>query len=341
MPSWQRSRLSRFSPVARTWFYDPFHHGGLYLVAPVLPFRPMLSDRPYMRGDYQRERTSVLTWLISAIVAGFVLQLLLGQPWIPDGSRMMNGLALSVPALRSGWLWTLFTYSFLHDPHFIPHVAVNLFILYLLGRELLPMLGRKRFLALYGTATVVGGLAWTAVHWHGMGDHQLVGATAAIDALFIVFACFFPDQELNFLLFFLFPVTLRPKYIAGALVAFDLVSLVFCELPNIALPYDIKLASSAHLGGMLTGFIYYRFVYDTNWFGPGSRAPDLALPRWLKRDKKPITPALPAPAAPSTPEEIRAQVDRILDKINSQGFGALTAEEKRILDDAREVLSRR
>jgi len=33
-------------------------------------------------------------------------------------------------------------------------------------------------------------------------------------------------------------------------------------------------------------------------------------------------------------------VDRILDKINSKGFGALTPEEKRLLDDAREQLSR-
>jgi membrane associated rhomboid family serine protease len=300
----------------------------------------MLSDRPYMRGDYQRERTSVLTWLISAIIAGFVLQLLLGQPWVRDGSSMMSALTLSVPALRSGWIWTMLTYSFLHDPHFIPHVALNLFMLYLLGRELLPMLGPKRFLGLYASATLAAAVTWTAVHWRFAGNHELMGATATIDALFIVFACFFPNQELNFLLLFLFPVTLKPKYIAGALVAFDLFSLIFWELPGAALPYDIAIASSAHLGGMLTGFVYYRFVYDTHWFGPGGRAPEVELPRWLKRAKKPV-PALPPPNAPATPEEIRAQVDRILDKINSQGLGALTAEEKRILDEARDVLSRR
>jgi hypothetical protein len=40
-------------------------------------------------------------------------------------------------------------------------------------------------------------------------------------------------------------------------------------------------------------------------------------------------------------EDLRAEVDRILDKINSDGFGALTADEKRLLDDARDLLSRR
>jgi membrane associated rhomboid family serine protease len=293
-----------------------------------------------MRGDYQRERTSVLTWLICAIIAGFILQLLLGQPWMGDGSEMMRVLTLSVPALRAGWVWTLLTHSFLHDPHFIFHIAGNLFILYLLGRELLPMLGPRRFLGLYTAATLIGGLTWTAVHWRFGGNHELMGATAAIDALFIVFACFFPNQELNFLLLFLFPVTLKPKYIAAALVAFDLFSLVFWELPGLALPYEIKIASSAHLGGMLTGFVYYRFVYDSNWFGAGACVPEIELPRWLKRSKKSAALAPLVPVA-ATPEDIRAQVDRILDKINSQGFGALTVEEKRILGDARDVLSRR
>jgi hypothetical protein len=54
------------------------------------------------------------------------------------------------------------------------------------------------------------------------------------------------------------------------------------------------------------------------------------------------------PAAPAayqvnlgSREDLRAEVDRILDKINSQGFGALTADEKRLLDEAKDLLSRR
>ena len=34
----------------------------------------MLQDRPYMRDSYERRRTSVLTWLMSAIVAAYVMQ---------------------------------------------------------------------------------------------------------------------------------------------------------------------------------------------------------------------------------------------------------------------------
>jgi hypothetical protein len=38
---------------------------------------------------------------------------------------------------------------------------------------------------------------------------------------------------------------------------------------------------------------------------------------------------------------LRAEVDRILDKINSQGFGSLSADEKRVLDEAKDLIGRR
>lgn len=304
----------------------------------------MLSDRPYMRGDYQRERTSVLIWLISAIIAGFVIQFLLGTTWLRQTSQVADSLGLSIPALRSWKLWTLLTHAFLHDTRFVFHVVGNVFLLYLIGRELLPMLGSRRFLGLFAATTIVGGLAWALVHWQFGGTQVHLGATAAVWGLFIVFACFFPNQELSFLLLFLFPVTLKPKHVAWTLVAFDLVSLVFWEIPGMRLPYGATIASSAHLGGMLTGFAYYRFVFDAHWFGRSSPDKELELPRWLKRpSKKPVATA-PASAplnTPPAPENIRAEVDRILDKINSQGFAALSPEEKQLLAEARDQITRR
>lgn len=297
-----------------------------------------------MRDDYRRERTSVLTWLISAIIAGFVLQFVLSLPTLRTAGQMEQFLALSIPTLQQGWVWTLLTHPFLHSTEFIFHVIVNCLLLYFLGRELLPMLGARKFLGLFVAASVVGGLAWTAVHWR-LGSAQYIGATAAIDALFVVFACFFPNQQLNFLLFFLFPVTVTPKHLAFVLVGIEVLGLTIYEIAGAKLPFDITLASSAHLGGMLTGFLYYRFVHDAYWLiGSPDRA-EIELPRWLKRSRKKPAPAVvrdePAAAVPSSPQDIRAEVDRILDKINSQGLGALTPEEKRVLDDAKALLSRR
>lgn len=303
----------------------------------------MLSDRPYMRGDYQREKTSALTWLLSAIIAGFILQVILGASWLSGaGDRLDNLMALTIPGFQNGWAWTLFSHSFLHSPTFIFHVVVNCLMLYFLGRELMPMLGTKRFLGLYVAATVIGGLAWLAVHWR-FGSGQLIGATAAIDALFIVFACFAPNKQMNFLLFFIFPVTIRPKHIAAFLAAVDVFLLLVYELPGAKLPFEMEMASSAHLGGMLTGLLYFRFIHNATWFNPEDR-PAAVLPRWTKGTKRAAsaTPVFEIESESVSPSrrDIRAEVDRILDKINSQGLSALTAEEKRVLDDAKDLLSR-
>jgi hypothetical protein len=204
------------------------------------------------------------------------------------------------------------------------------------------MLGTRRFLGIYAVATVVGGLAWAAVHWR-FGSGELIGATAAVQALFILFACFFPNQPLNFLLFFVVPVTLKPKHLAWFLAAVDVFILAVYEIPGAKLPFDMVISSSAHIGGMLTGLFYYRFVHEASWFNPLDR-PDADLPRWIKRAKRaaPTSEAFEVNVTPpSSREDIRAEVDRILDKINSDGFAALTADEKRVLDEAKHLLSRR
>lgn len=306
----------------------------------------MLSDRPYMRGDYEREKTSVLTWLISAVVAGFLVQLILGSAWVGGGERVEQFMALSIQALKDGRVWTVLSHGLLHST-FPLHVVFNVLALYFLGRELLPMLGGRRFLGVVAAATIVGGLAWSAVHWSDVTTEAHVGITAAVYALFTIFACFFPNQQLPFLLFFVIPVTLRPKHIAAFLVGLGLLGLIVYEIQDTALPHGMVVASSAHLGGMLTGFLYYRFVHDTRWpFASPDRA-EVELPRWLKRTRK-VTTSAPAyqvnfeVAPPARDKEnIRAEVDRILDKINSDGFGALTLEERRMLDDAKHLLSRR
>ena len=294
----------------------------------------MLSDRTYMRDHYPRERASVLAWLISAIVAGFVLQLVFERILEMPGA-LEHYFGLSAGGLRAGRVWTLASYGFLHDTRNLLHIVGNLLGLYFLGRVLLPMLGATRFLVLYAALVVVGGAAWAAVNWQVAGS--VVGASAGVAGLFVVFACFYPNQPVTFLLFFILPVTLKPKYIAVAFLLTDLAGCLCYEVMGVPSPFGF--AHSAHLGGMAAGWIYYRYIHDANWQLPGRRT-DIELPKWMKKAAK-----APAPAAfqvnTGSPGDLRAEVDRILDKINSQGFGALSADEKRILDEAKDLLSRR
>jgi membrane associated rhomboid family serine protease len=296
----------------------------------------MLQDRPYMRDSYDRPRTSVVTWLISAIVAVFLVQSLLAHFAPATGYGFDGVLGLSAPALKSGFAWTLVTYGFLHDTAI--QVLVYVLAIYFIGREVLPILGARRFIGFYASALAAGGLAWTAIHWRH--PEVLFGASAAVWALGILYACFYPNREVSLLLFFILPVTFKPKHLAYVMVAVDLFGCVFYEMLGSASPFGIA-AHSAHLGGMAAAWIYFRYMHDTTWGFTRARA-DIELPRWVKqRTAKAAAPAPTYSVNIGGRGHLRAEVDRILDKINSDGFGSLSAEEKKLLDEARDLIGRR
>ena len=293
----------------------------------------MLSDRQYMRHDYDRQTTSVVTWILCAMVSGFVLQNVFDR-WL--GSNAFTLLfALSPTGMRHGYAWTALTYTVLHGG--ILHLLGNGLGIFLLGRELAPLLGTRRFLSVYLAAAATGGAFWLACHLAG-GGAVLVGASGCLAALFIVFACFYPDREITFLVFFVLPVTLKPKLLAWILLGVDLLGFLFSELPGGN--FDTGIAHSAHLGGMLAGWVYFRFFHANNGW---DRAPSLSieLPAWLRKKAVLSANSFKTKVQIKRQSDLRAQVDGILDKINSQGFGALTDEEKRTLDEAKDLLSRK
>lgn len=307
----------------------------------------MLSDRPYMRDDYPKEKTSTLLWLLCAIFGAFVLEYVLWSSYATK-SQLINGLAVTVRGLSEWRVWTVATYWMLHDVSNLLHVGTVLAALYLLGREMTPLLGNRRIVTVFAGALITGGLAWTAVHWRLANtvagrDDMLIGATPGIYGLIALYAALYPNREFSFLALFV-PVTLKPKHVAVALFVADLFMLGFYEFRGLRAPG--AYAASAHLGGMLAGWVYYRYIYqpDSSLF----QAPVLRVPSWLKknsaRGEKPLPPPAPPPRSETSvadPATLRAEVDRILDKINSHGLGSLTADEKRLLDEAKDLISRR
>lgn len=297
----------------------------------------MLQDRPYMHGNYERRRKSVLTWLISAIAAVYVVQSVLAHV-SGIGVGLEHALALTPSGIRAGRVWTLVTYGFLHDTGNLLQVLSYLLAVFFLGREVLPILGARRFLAFYAGALVAGGLSWTALHWGQPAI--LIGGSAGVAALVVLFACFYPNREITLLFFFL-PISFKPKHLACLLLALDLSGLVIYEIIGAASPFGIA-AHSAHLGGMAAGWIYFRYIHDAGW-GLSRGSAEIELPRWLRqrRSSKAEAPAPTYSVNIGGPGLLRAEVDRILDKINSDGLHSLSAEEKKVLDDARDLIGRR
>ena len=292
----------------------------------------MLSDRPYMNENYPRERTSAHIWLIAIIGAAFVLELVLLSPWWPAGQKLVSDLVLTTTSLRAGHLWTPLSHALIHDNSNPFHILFIACSLYFLGRELTPVLGSKRLLVVFFTSLLTGALVWTAVHWVNGGAH--FGATAGVLGLFVVLAGVYPDHQLSFLLV---PVALRPKHLIFGLLFLDLFGLVLYEILGSPAPFG--LAPSAHLGGMLAGWVYYRFFHSHDGWDRASFSL-FKMPAWLRRRSQAKAPTPGVKFNLNQRSGLRSEVDRILDKINSQGFGSLTHEEKRLLDEAKDLLSR-
>jgi membrane associated rhomboid family serine protease len=299
----------------------------------------MFPDRPYLRDDYPRRGRAALTWLLCAIAAGFVMEAVFTRLLPVNQSLFTHVFTLTWSGLREWRLWQLVTYAFVHpvqDALSVLQVGFNLLCLYLIGREIETLLSTKRFLWFYLGATLVGAIAWTGIHYRF--DSVLYGAWPGIAACITLFACLHPRQELS-LLFFFIPLRFLAKHIVWGLLAYDLIGFAFWEA--LGRKSAIGENHSAHLGGMLAGFLYHRFVHLREWRNPDGNTA-IELPSWLRKSRK-------AAAATggsfklnlTTREDLAAEVDRILDKINSEGFGALTPEEKRLLDDARDQLSQR
>jgi len=288
----------------------------------------MIYDRPYMRSDFGRREVSVLAWIIGITIGTFVVQTIF-RVWFKS-PFVESILALSQDSMEDGFIWSLVTYGFLHAGPL--HLLINLLVAFFLGRELLPILGPARFVGLYLGAILMGGLTWLAVSFTYTGG-LLLGASAGVFGLLIAFACFFPNKPITFLLFFIIPITIKPKYLALILLGVAVFGLLFQELPG-----NDYVAHSAHLGGMLAGWLYFRYVHQRTGEFANVR-PNIEVPRWFRR--KTVTPTQNRYRVNVTrPEDVRAEVDRILDKINHSGFGSLTQREKKILDEARDTLNR-
>lgn len=152
--------------------------------------------------------------------------------------------ALSEQATANGWWWTAVTSGFLH---FGPiHLLVNMFTLYVFGRNVEQALGRARFGAIYGIS-LLGGSA--AVLWFGLENTITVGASGAIFGLIGAELVLFLKLKLN-------PTSLLVIIGVNVVASFTLSGISWL----------------GHLGGFVTGaLVTAGFVYAPELLPKGTR----------------------------------------------------------------------
>jgi membrane associated rhomboid family serine protease len=227
--------------------------------------------------------------------------------------------------------WTLVSSIFLHYGFF--HVLWNMVGLYIFGRIIGDLAGDNKILPLYIFGGIFASLIYILSYQimpESIGQRAL-GASGAVMAIAAAAAMIAPEYQIRLLLL----GNVRIKYIVLAFIFFDLIG----TAGNVNTGGHI-----AHLGGVLFGFLFVSLMgtqYDlVDKFQSiqnvlGSKK---SYSRKRSRSKMQVTHRAEKSQSVHIQRENpkidkEAELDRILDKINQQGYEKLNDSEKKFLQD--------
>ena len=245
-------------------------------------------------------------WLMVANGVMFVLQRL-----YPPLTGMLGLVPWRI--VHEVAVYQFVTYLFLHGSFF--HLFFNMLMLWMFGRELETRWGTRFFLKYYFLTGVGAGI--TSFLFNPASHSVTIGASGAIMAILVAFALHDPNRRVY--VWFLFPIKI--KWLVVFLIALDLFAAMSHSSDGVA--------RFAHLGGALIGFVYLKA--DWRSVSLGRRWKDFRYQRRVQKVRK----------KHRATRKVMDDVDRVLDRINEVGYEGLTREEKRILEEASELLSRK
>ena len=283
-----------------------------------MAFRPewYKNDSPGQRRGRSLPDWSAIRWIATVTFSVFLIQILAagnggGDPlsrvlglraWWPVVTELPGGEAGIERSFNLMFPLQLFTYMAVHQLGGLSHVLFNMFVLWVLGRDLEPSMGKASFLRLYLTAGAVGGLA----QWGGYllsGDiGSVIGASGAVYGVMML-AVLRDPQKSMIILPFPFPIPLW--LLVGLRVLGDVNGLLFGGGP---------IAYLVHLTGAAVGYL---------WFKRG----DVVGRAHVQYKRAKTTQKREAQAGG------RREMDRILGKIQSEGLSSLTKSERSFLNE--------
>ena len=262
-------------------------------------------------GRYPVDVTTMLVGLhvvvaiLTAILVGFV------------GSSILAWLQFdSAAVLRGGQIWRLFTYAFIHapTPSGLLWFAVEMYMLFVFGREVERFVGRRAYVALYLTLLLLPAVVLTLLSFST--PTTFATSTALHFAVFVAFATIYPNVELF--------LRIMAKWVALIFVAIGTLSALAMR------DWQTLVVLWTSVGA---AFLFVELCGagpELGWwtdlkarFGPKPKFQVVQKTR---------------PRRPAEPDDVYTSIDPILDKISKFGIGSLTASERRQLNRERERL---
>jgi membrane associated rhomboid family serine protease len=222
-----------------------------------------LENREYMQDEFSdgagfgsrpRPRLSAVAQIIVITIAVFLLQLLTVSEQsdfagLLRDSSVESWLRMDVESVLSrGQVWRLATYALCHNRANIWHIAMNLMMLYFAGQMVLSVMSEREFRWFYAASAVFAGIVSLVFCRFFLPQAQILGASGAVLSVLTVAALHYPRREV--LLMGILPLQMR--WLLLLYVAMDLLPLLSGSWRQS------QTAHTAHLGGVLFGFLYVR-----------------------------------------------------------------------------------
>lgn len=278
-----------------------------------LPRRQMLP----LAGPWKSGRVSTAAALTGFHTALLIFQWaveIISQDRVWDPNWLAAALGLDGAAVSMGEFWRFGTFCLVQpSPLF---AMLGLVALYLVGRELEPVIERRHFLAVYIFGNLFGG--W--IHWSLLPGATLVGNASGLAALTLALSTVMPELQTTLRLPSGRPLALRVGLLPAALVA-------ICA-PLALSGRLLECGPVAALAGALAGWSYARHL----GFG---------RPFYFQRIVRERREREARLAAMEAGDFIQSEVDPLLEKISRTGLASLTRTERRRLEQGSKKLSTR
>ncbi len=244
-----------------------------------------------------------IKWIIILSGGGLVVQQFIGGP-------LIAGLGLTpLRVLQHYWLWQVFTYLFLHGGIF--HWLFNMLVLWMFGRELEVRWGTPFFLKFFFICGLGSALFVLVVSPNS--PIPTIGASGAVFGILTAFAMLFPHAVMY--LYFVIPMKAWQAVVLFGLIEF------FAGMSG----GGAGIGRFAHLGGMVTAYLYLRsgdfFRIRIGGFFRG----------WKSGFKNPFNRSKTVVFHEVT-DDLVVEVDRILEKVLKEGSDSLTPKERDIMN---------
>src|SRR5437016_11253963 len=258
-----------------------------------------------------RYPVDVTTMLVGLHVAAAILTAILVAI---GGGSILAYLQFDSAAVWSGQVWRLFTYAFVHAPSGLLWFAVEMYMLFVFGREVERFIGRCAYLVLYLILLIAPAAILTI--WGLWQRSALAGSPALHFGIFVAFATIYPRVELF--------LRIMAKWIAlilAGIYTFQL--LAYHAWTDLAVVWTSIGAALLfiEIRGAGPELVWWNNVKAR--FGP--------KPKLHVVQKSASRRAV-------EPDDLYASIDPILDKISKSGIGSLTANERRLLNRERDRL---